>query len=126
MSTRSFIPADVSWLQMQSAKWKKDITFVLHQIRTLSQLLKHPNVPWHAKAVAGCAVAYLLSPIQLIPTFIPVIGQMDDLLVLFLGMKLVRKLTPAEIVAECEAKARTPMTRIPVATILVATTAPIE
>jgi uncharacterized membrane protein YkvA (DUF1232 family) len=57
---------------------------------------------------AGCAVAYLLSPIQLIPTFIPVVGQMDDLLVLFVGMKLVHKLTPAAILEECEAKSGSP------------------
>jgi uncharacterized membrane protein YkvA (DUF1232 family) len=42
-------------------------------------LLRHPAVPWHAKVVAACSVGYLLSPIQFIPTFIPVIGQLDDL-----------------------------------------------
>lgn len=112
MSTLSISPIAVQdvvvtragWFRVQSARWRKDVAFVLHQVRTLSQLLGHPRVPWHARLVAGCAVAYLVSPIQLIPTFIPVIGQMDDLLVLFLGMKLLRKLTPAEILAECEAK----------------------
>lgn len=100
------IPRRESWFRRQSAKLKKDVAFVLHQARTLTLLVKHPQVPWHARVVAGCAVAYLISPIQLIPTFIPVIGQMDDLLVLFLGMKFLRKFTPAKILAECEAKAR--------------------
>lgn len=113
MSSLSVSPVDAQrlvvtrdgWFRLQTAKWKKDVGFVVHQIRTLTLLLRHPQVPWHARVVAGCSVAYLVSPIQLIPTFIPVIGQMDDLLVLFIGMKLLRKLTPAEILAECEAKA---------------------
>ena len=87
------------------SKWKRDLVFIVGQVRTLTLLLKHPLVPWPAKAAAGCAVAYLVSPIQLIPTFIPVIGQLDDLLVLFLGMKAVRKLTPAWLLKECEAQA---------------------
>lgn len=51
-------------------------------------------------------MAYLFSPIQFIPTFILVIGQLDDLLALFLGTKLIRKLTPKNVLAECEAHAR--------------------
>ena len=51
---------------------------------------------------------YLVSPIQLIPTFIPVIGQMDDLFVLYVGMKLVRKLTPKDVVDECESPCNRP------------------
>jgi uncharacterized membrane protein YkvA (DUF1232 family) len=114
MSSLSVSPVDTQglavtrdgWFRLQTAKWKKDVAFVLYQVRTLTLLLKHPQVPWHARLVAGCSVGYLVSPIQLIPTFIPVIGQMDDLLVLFIGMKLLRKWTPAEILAQCEAKAR--------------------
>lgn len=117
MSTLTVTPIDVrdvavtheGWFKRQTAKWKKDVAFVLCQIRTLTLLLRHPQVPWHARLVAGCAVAYLVSPIQLIPTFIPVIGQMDDLLVLFLGMKLLRKLTPNKILVECEARAKLPV-----------------
>jgi uncharacterized membrane protein YkvA (DUF1232 family) len=47
--------------------------------------------------------------VQLIPTFIPVIGQLDDLAVLYLGMKIVRWRTPANILAECETRARAPL-----------------
>jgi uncharacterized membrane protein YkvA (DUF1232 family) len=75
----------------------------------LTLLLRHPNVPWHARLVAACAVVYLVSPIQLIPTFIPVIGQLDDLMVLFFGMKLLRRLTPNKILDECEAQAGSPV-----------------
>jgi len=61
-------------------------------------------MPFRSRLVAGCAVAYIFSPIQLIPTFIPVIGQLDDLFVLWLGTKLLQKLTPRAVLEECEAQ----------------------
>jgi uncharacterized membrane protein YkvA (DUF1232 family) len=51
--------------------------------------------------IAACAAGYLFSPIQLIPNFIPVIGSLDDLLVLFVGAKLLKMITPAEVLREC-------------------------
>jgi uncharacterized membrane protein YkvA (DUF1232 family) len=98
--------SECSWLQRQLVKWKRDVAFVLCQARTLTFILKHPQTPWPARLVAGSAAAYVLSPIQLIPTFIPVIGQMDDLFVLFVGMKFLRKMTPKRILDECETRAR--------------------
>jgi uncharacterized membrane protein YkvA (DUF1232 family) len=62
---------------------------------------KHPRVPWYAKLVAAGTAAYLLSPVQLIPSFIPVIGFLDDLLVVLLGVKLLRKIIPADVFVEC-------------------------
>jgi len=59
-------------------------------------------VPWYAKAVAGCAVLYVFSPIQLIPNFIPIIGQMDDVLVVSLGIKFLRRCVPKEVLDDCE------------------------
>jgi uncharacterized membrane protein YkvA (DUF1232 family) len=76
-----------NWLQQQVTQWKHDVEFVFWQARILARILHHPQTPWAAKLVAGCTAAYLISPIQIIPTFIPIVGQMDDLLVLFLGMK---------------------------------------
>jgi uncharacterized membrane protein YkvA (DUF1232 family) len=64
-----------------------------------------PRVPWYAKAVAAATVAYAVSPIDLIPDFIPVIGYLDDLLIVPLGIALAVKLVPAEIMAECRQKA---------------------
>jgi uncharacterized membrane protein YkvA (DUF1232 family) len=84
------------------AKGKESIRFVFKQARLLTLLVRHPRAPWITKAIALCTVSYLLSPIQLIPTFVPVIGQLDDLFVLFVGMKLVRRFTPSEIFAECK------------------------
>jgi uncharacterized membrane protein YkvA (DUF1232 family) len=51
--------------------------------------------------LAACTAGYLLSPVQLIPSFIPLIGFLDDFLILFLGAKLIRKLTPPDVLAEC-------------------------
>jgi uncharacterized membrane protein YkvA (DUF1232 family) len=54
----------------------------------------------------GVQVAYLVSPVQLIPSFIPVIGQMDEVAVLYCGMRMIRRWAPGELIAECEVRAR--------------------
>jgi uncharacterized membrane protein YkvA (DUF1232 family) len=64
-----------------------------------------PRVPWYAKALAVCVVAYALSPIDLIPDFIPVLGYLDDLLLVPLGIIAVLKLIPPDIMAEHRAAA---------------------
>ena len=61
---------------------------------------RDPRVPWYAKAVAGCVAAYALSPIDLIPDFIPVLGYLDDLIIVPLGILLVVALVPPGIMAE--------------------------
>jgi len=96
------------WLRRQAARRRQDLRSIMRQARVLWLALRHPQTPWRARVVAGCAAAYLLSPIQLIPTFIPVIGQLDDLAVLLVGMKLLRQLLPENILAECEAQAKSP------------------
>jgi uncharacterized membrane protein YkvA (DUF1232 family) len=72
------------------------------QFRVIRRALRHPRVPLFAKLVAGCAVLYVFSPIQLIPNFIPIIGQMDDVLVVSLGIKFLRKYVPKNILDDCE------------------------
>lgn len=62
---------------------------------------KHPNTPWYAKLVAACTAGYLFSPVQIIPNYIPVIGMLDDVLIVFLGVKLIQRITPPEVLAEC-------------------------
>ena len=61
---------------------------------------RDPRVPWYAKAVAGAVAAYALSPIDLIPDFIPVLGYLDDLIVVPLGILLAVRLVPAGLMAE--------------------------
>jgi len=63
----------------------------------LWKLFKHPQTPRSAKLVAVVVLAYVLSPIDLIPDFIPVLGQLDDLVIVPLGIALVTRLTPAPL-----------------------------
>lgn len=83
-------------------KLNSSIRHFFKQFRILRRSFVHPQVPWHAKAVAGCAALYIISPIQLIPNFIPVIGQMDDVLVVTLGIKYLRRHVPQAVLDECE------------------------
>jgi uncharacterized membrane protein YkvA (DUF1232 family) len=66
---------------------------------------RDPRVPWYAKLLAFAVAGYALSPIDLIPDFIPVIGYLDDLIILPLGIWLVVSLIPGKIMVECRAKA---------------------
>jgi uncharacterized membrane protein YkvA (DUF1232 family) len=66
---------------------------------------RDPRVPWPAKAVAVCVAAYALSPIDLIPDFIPVLGYADDLVIVPLGILLVIRLIPPDLMAEFRAEA---------------------
>ena len=61
---------------------------------------RDPRTPWHAKAVALAVVAYAISPIDLIPDFIPVLGYLDDLIIVPLGIMLAVRLIPAGLMAE--------------------------
>ncbi|WP_064713512.1 YkvA family protein [Rhizobium bangladeshense] len=58
------------------------------------------RTPWHAKAVAGAIAAYALSPVDLIPDFIPVLGYLDDLIIVPLGIALAIRLIPADLLAQ--------------------------
>lgn len=77
---------------------------------------RDPRVPWYAKAVAACVAAYALSPIDLIPDFIPVLGYLDDVILVPLGILLAVRLVPADVMSELrdEAEKRTnrPASRI--------------
>jgi sulfatase modifying factor 1 len=89
-------------------KLKSSIRQVFKQFRIMRRAVVHPQVPWHAKAVAGCALLYVVSPIQIIPNFIPIIGQMDDVLVVTLGMRYLRRWVPQSVLEECENHVRKP------------------
>ena len=66
---------------------------------------KDPRTPWYAKLLAAIIVAYALSPIDLIPDFIPVLGYLDDVILIPLGLILVRKLINPEVLADCRQRA---------------------
>lgn len=66
---------------------------------------RDPRVPWYAKAVAAAVAAYALSPIDLIPDFIPVVGYLDDLVIVPLGILLAVRLIPPDLMGELRAAA---------------------
>ncbi|MBZ9734182.1 DUF1232 domain-containing protein [Mesorhizobium sp. CA18] len=61
---------------------------------------RDPRVPWYAKATAGAVAAYALSPVDLIPDFIPIIGYLDDLVIVPVGIMLAVRLVPADLMQE--------------------------
>jgi uncharacterized membrane protein YkvA (DUF1232 family) len=77
---------------------KRDVTALYFAARD-------PRVPWYAKAVALAVAAYALSPIDLIPDFIPVLGYLDDVIIVPLGILLAVRLIPADVLAEHRAAA---------------------
>lgn len=70
-------------------------------IFALALAVRHPDTPWYARLVLLAVVAYALSPIDLIPDFVPVLGYLDDLILLPLGITLAIRLLPATVLAEC-------------------------
>jgi uncharacterized membrane protein YkvA (DUF1232 family) len=82
--------------------WAKRIA---RDVAALSLAARDPRVPWYAKAAAAALVAYTLSPIDLIPDFIPLLGHLDDLVIVPLGIVLIVRLIPDALMAEFRAKA---------------------
>ena len=95
----------ICWQNIEAAT-KNQVFKLLGSIHTLRFVITHPKSHFAAKLTAFCAVGYLISPIQAIPSFIPVIGQLDDVIVLVIAMKLLRRVTTAEVLKECEERSR--------------------
>jgi len=71
-------------------------------LNLLISAFKHKKTPWYAKVIIFLTVAYAFSPIDLIPDFIPVLGYLDDLLIVPAGISLSIKLIPKEVLDECK------------------------
>jgi uncharacterized membrane protein YkvA (DUF1232 family) len=85
-------------LRQWARRVKRDVT-------ALAIATRDPRVPWTAKVLAIAVAAYALSPIDLIPDFVPILGYLDDLLILPLGILLAVKLVPTELMAEFRERA---------------------
>ncbi|MCU0560023.1 MAG: YkvA family protein [Desulfobacterales bacterium] len=90
---------------MAFEKWKAKARRLKLEVHALYLASRDRRVPWHARALAVVIVAYAFSPIDLIPDPIPVLGYLDDLILIPLGIALVIKLIPAELLQECREKA---------------------
>jgi uncharacterized membrane protein YkvA (DUF1232 family) len=82
---------------------------LFRQYRIMLRALSHPAVPWYTKLVCGCAALYVVSPIQLIPNFIPIIGQIDDVLLISLSIGLLKRSVPPAVLDQCRTASRSPL-----------------
>ena len=82
--------------------WARTITRDAHAVYLAA---RDPRVPWYAKVLAFCVAGYALSPLDLIPDFIPILGYLDDVVIVPLGILAVVKLIPPHIMAEHRAAA---------------------
>ncbi|ESZ20598.1 membrane protein [Mesorhizobium sp. L2C084A000] len=78
-------------------EWARTIKRDVHALYLAA---RDPRTPWYAKALAVCVASYALSPIDLIPDFIPVIGYLDDVILVPLGVLAVVRMIPPEVMAE--------------------------
>jgi len=72
---------------------------------------KDPRTPWYARLFAACVVGYAFSPIDLIPDPVPVLGYLDDLVLVPMGVALALKMIPQTVLAECREKAQAAMSQ---------------
>lgn len=84
---------------------KERARFLQQETLVLYLAARHPDTPWYARVLAAGVAAYAISPIDLIPDFVPVLGYLDDLLIVPAGIALAIKLVPAEVMTECRARA---------------------
>ena len=100
-------------------RWAKALKRDVHALYLAA---RDPRVPWPAKAIAILVAGYALSPIDLIPDFIPVLGYLDDLIIVPLGIWIAVRLIPPEVMAEHRATAaaseRLPMSKAAAAVIV--------
>ncbi len=88
-----------------AARWQERAQRLKREVYALYFACRDPRVPWYAKALAACVVGYALSPIDLIPDAIPVLGQLDDLVLVPLGVLAIRAMIAPAVLAECREKA---------------------
>jgi uncharacterized membrane protein YkvA (DUF1232 family) len=102
---RALVATSLAWSRSLPGKiktWARRLKREVHAIHLAAQ---SPRVPWYTKWLALAVVGYALSPIDLIPDFIPVLGYLDDLIIVPLGIWLVLSLIPQDVMTACRARA---------------------
>jgi len=105
--------------------FKQRLLALKRETHALYLAARHPGTPWYAKLFVAGIVAYALSPIDLIPDFIPILGYLDDLVLIPLGIVVAVKLVPPDVLAECRARAAEaavdgkPVSRVAAAVIVI-------
>jgi uncharacterized membrane protein YkvA (DUF1232 family) len=85
--------------------WRRHARRLKVEVYALYLAYRDPRVPLYARIFAACVVGYAFSPIDLIPDFIPVIGYLDDLVIVPLGIWLALRMIPPNVMAECRERA---------------------
>jgi uncharacterized membrane protein YkvA (DUF1232 family) len=93
------------WTQAIDA-WRRGARRLKIEVYALYLAYRDPRVPMTARIFAACVVGYAFSPIDLIPDFIPVLGYLDDLVIVPLGIWLALRMIPKHVMAECRARAQ--------------------
>ena len=103
------------------AGWRDRVHRLKVEVAALALAARDPRTPCVAKAVAAVVVAYALSPLDLIPDVIPVLGHLDDLVLVPLGLWLAIRLVPPDVLADCRQRAQTasPLTRSRAAAVVI-------
>jgi uncharacterized membrane protein YkvA (DUF1232 family) len=91
--------------------WKQQARRLKLETYALYLAYRDPRVPWYARLFAAYVVAYAFSPIDLIPDPIPILGYLDDLILIPLGLALALKMIPPAVMAECRAQAAASQTK---------------
>lgn len=91
---------------MNVVSWKERTKHLKEELSALVLAARDPRVPWYTKAFAVMIIGYALSPIDLIPDFIPVLGYVDDLLLLPAGIVLLIRMIPPVVLEECREKVK--------------------
>jgi uncharacterized membrane protein YkvA (DUF1232 family) len=86
--------------------WKRRARQLKQESYALYLAYRDPRTPWYARVFAACVVGYAFSPIDLIPDTIPVLGYLDDLILVPLGISIAIKMIPPPVMAECRDRAR--------------------
>jgi len=109
------------WLEA----WRRWARRLKVEVYALYLAYRDPRVPWYARIFAACVVGYAFSPIDLIPDPIPVLGYLDDLILVPLGVRLALAMIPPEVMADSRARAQAlvgqgkPVNRVAAAVIII-------
>ncbi len=91
-------------------RWKHQVKMLKAETYALYLAYRDPRVPWYAKAFAALVVGYAFSPIDLVPDFIPILGYLDDLILVPIGIAIAIKMIPTQVMEECRVDAREALT----------------
>ena len=86
--------------------WKQRAKQLKIEIYAIYLAYKDPRVPWYARIFAACVVGYAFSPIDLIPDPIPILGYLDDFILIPIGVVLALKMIPKEVMTECRERSQ--------------------